>query len=956
MLASHLNSFGIWRSLTRSARHHYGLRLRPYSTSGDAQKLPLTAIDSKWQEFWRKIDLGKFRHKNNHGESKPPVYVLPMFPYPSGNLHMGHVRVYTISDVVARYNYMRGRDVLHPIGWDAFGLPAENAAIERGLDPADWTKQNIRSMKDQLVAMNGLWDWSREQVTCEPDYYKHNQILFLKLLDQGLAYQKEAVVNWDPVDCTVLANEQVDDKGCSWRSGAKVEQRLLKQWFLKITDFAEDLHSALPLLSKPPFSWPENVLRMQKNWLRKSEGDIITFRINSNQLIESVPVFTTRLDTIFGVQYIALSTDHPIVQRLSLEDQGLREFLEQSEDTTKGSKLGYRIKGITATSPLETIGIETAQLPIYVASYVLPGYGTGSVMGVPAHDQRDFDFWQANGTGESPHAVLESGTGSQPEVYPQKGLLNSNSKQYQGLHSNDAIKKLREDLGLEKTIMWGLRDWLISRQRYWGTPIPIVHCNDCGPVSVPEDQLPLKLPPLPSGSFKGRGGNPLDQSTDWVNTNCPKCSKPAKRETDTMDTFMDSSWYFFRFTDPHNADKPFDKGKAQHMMPVDFYIGGVEHAILHLLYARFMTKFIAKSGLWDPPTIAEPFQKLITQGMVHGKTYTVPKTGRFLKPHEVDVSNPENPIIKATGEVPTITYEKMSKSKYNGVDPQSCIAKYGADATRAHILFQANEREVLEWNEQPIIGIIRSSLSQQGAVAHKAMLNDPNSTYPKEKYTKAEYDLLFNTKTSVKNITQKLEEVSGLNTVVSDLLKLSNALDTASKHLTPSTDHQSNTMSPAVFHHCTSILIRLMAPVIPAWAEESWHTLKGFPPGEPVAPKNATSVFEESWPAERDVSIGPVHSDSDNVVIMINGRRFGEVSISSPPNQLGAEQKSQKHVYPHPLVKWYLEEVLEKTDRGKQVLAKHGHVDIEATRIVRLGGAKGGVLINLVAKKKEEAG
>lgn len=818
-------------------------------------------------------------------------------------------------------------------------------------------------------------------MTCEPDYYKHNQTIFLKLLEEGLAYQSEAMVNWDPVDCTVLANEQVDANGNSWRSGAKVEQRMLKQWFLKITDFVEDLHNELSSLSKGSWSWPENVLRMQMNWLRKSEGDKVTFILEvttpSGRSHEEIKVFTTRLDTIFGVQYLALSVEHPIVQRLALEDGDLNAFLDACTTGEQAPAVGYKLHNINAISPTRAITPmharreNAASLPVFVAPYVVSGYGSGAVMGVPAHDQRDFNFWQVHGEGEAPILVVHQdpklvSEDDQTAAYTEWGYLNENSLQYQGLHTSTAIETIREDLSrtqyAEKVTMWGLRDWLISRQRYWGTPIPIIHCDSCGPVPVPKEDLPVRLPPLPPGSFQGRGGNPLDQIPEWVNTECPTCSKPAKRETDTMDTFMDSSWYFFRFTDPQNAELPFSPEKAKQYMPVDFYIGGVEHAILHLLYARFITKFLAKSGQWTPTQLAEPFQKLITQGMVHGRTYSDPESGRFLKPEEVDISNPSSPKIIATGESPKVTYEKMSKSKYNGVSPQSCIAKYGADATRAHILFQAAETDVLEWNEQPIIGIIRSSLSRQGSLAYKVHSENPTESFPKQTRSMVENQLLTSTRSAISDITSKLGAVSGLNTVVSDLFKLANQLEEAERHLPSSSSSTTDeaAIRPIVFYRCTSVLIRLMAPIVPAWAEECWHALQGHAAGQPVAPADAESVFEQPWPTVKEADVENVVEQRLAAVIMVNGKKFGETSLGHAALlQVKACGNSHQKGYRigEEVGASLVQQVLEETDVGKAVGAKFGD-SIQKSFVVpmKLDRALGvhGVIVNIVVPKKKK--
>jgi leucyl-tRNA synthetase len=756
----------------------------------------------------------------------------------------------------------------------------------------------------------------------------------------------------------------VDANGCSWRSGAKVEQRLLKQWFLRITDFAEELHSGLSELTKTPWTWPENVLRMQKNWLKKSDGHNVTFTVQYDSgpgRTEQITAFTTRLDTLFGVQYVALATDHSIVQRLSENDPDLKAFLETCHDEAEPNVLGHRLKGIMATSPLTKLGIEIPPLPIFVAPYVVSAYGTGSVMGVPAHDSRDFNFWTHNMPGQEPIFVIDPDTRlpsryanqDRSSTFQQWGVLNDKCNTFEGLHTSDAKKQLCKTLGafgsVEEVTMWGLRDWLISRQRYWGTPIPIVHCNSCGAVRVPEKDLPVKLPSLSAGMFKGRGGNPLDHIPEWVNTSCPKCGGAAKRETDTMDTFMDSSWYFFRFTDPHNTSNPFSPEKAQESMPVNFYIGGVEHAILHLLYARFLTKFLAKSGAWKPKELAEPFKRLITQGMVHGRTYSDPASGRFLKPNELDMSDPANPKVIATGAKPKVSYEKMSKSKYNGVDPQYCIDKYGADATRAHMLFSANETEVLEWNEQPIVGILRSSLSRQGSLAYEAMKMDPASKFPKGNYTDTEINLLQTTQSAVVSITQKLEAVNGLNTVVSDLLKLANALDAAHPGINASKPEC--VVSAAVYGRCTSVLVRLMAPVVPAWAEEAWHILHGGPSGQAQVPEGTRSVFEEPWPLEDEVTVQGLAHTTETVVLMTNGRRFGEVVVPRPPmSLLGLEKEGQG--VPPSLRDWYIEEAFQNTEEGGKCWGKYSD-QVEKIVVVRMTGEKRGVVINLALQKKK---
>jgi len=523
------------------------------------------------------------------------------------------------------------------------------------------------------------------------------------------------------VDKTVLANEQVDANGCSWRSGAKVEKRRLKQWFLKISEFRDDLLKDLDFLAKGG-AWPERVLAMQKNWLGKSIGARIKFPVVAyDQSTHSdIEVFTTRPDTLFGVQYVALASTHPIVQALAKTDAELQAFLDTIPTLPADSKVGYLLPHVRAMNPLaydeSTPAAAKDELPIYVAPYVLGDYGDGAVMGVPGHDTRDHAFWKNNRFDEPIRMVIApSADGSIIPIsdgpFIHHGHLTSHCGTYAGLTTAQATKKIIELLESKKmgstAESWRLRDWLVSRQRYWGTPIPIIHCNSCGPVPVPEDQLPVELPTVEGHWMKGKAGNPLDDAHDWVNTSCPKCHGPAKRDTDTMDTFVDSSWYYMRYIDVKNENMLFNPKKADDSLPVDIYIGGVEHAILHLLYARFISKFIARTGLWNSKNFGEPFKKVLTQGMVHGKTYSDPSNGRFLKPEEVDLSVSSKPIVVATGEQANVSFEKMSKSKYNGVDPSECMSKYGADVTRAHILFQAPVNEVLEWHEEKISGITR---------------------------------------------------------------------------------------------------------------------------------------------------------------------------------------------------------------------------------------------------------
>lgn len=785
-------------------------------------------------------------------------------------------------------------------------------------------------------------------------------------------------MNFDPVDCTVLANEQVDANGLSWRSGAKVERRLLRQWFLKITEFAEDLNKDLVHLSKSN-NWPEHVVAMQRAWLGRSDGTNVIFNIHVEGSFESgrddgrcrnVEVYTTRLDTLAGVQYLALSLNHPLITELVLQDQRLKAFVEAARSAPQGSRLGYRLPSIVAQNPLNTPSAKGVKfqheriIPVFAAPYVLDGYGTMAVMGVPGHDTRDYAFWAENGDGGPVKKVVIPANDSgqnfvvDSACFVGKGILNDICGPLAGKDSGEATLWLENFLvdiknGSPRT-HWRLRDWLISRQRYWGTPIPIIHCESCGAVPVPKEDLPVKLPALPPGDFKGRGGNPLDKIPEWVNTKCPKCFQPAKRETDTMDTFTDSSWYFFRFTDPFNEKDFITPEAAQKLMPVDYYVGGVEHAILHLLYARFVTKCIARWRLWNPEGPAEPFKRLITQGMVHGRTYSDPETGRFLKPDEVDVSDPKIPKVVATGATANVTFEKMSKSKHNGVDPQSCIEKYGADATRAHILFQAPESEVLEWNEGPIKGIIRSSLSRLGPRAADACpAGEARHRWWRdatEPYTTKEVELLSVNKSTIESVTSKLESVQGLNTVVSDLLKFANALDQAHAGIMKRKDFEigkHGSVHPSIFLYSTEVLVRLMAPIMPAWAEEGWQTLHqdGIthfnPLPEQLQPDS--SVFDSEWPQVDEALSAAVAPTTQICVVQVNGRRRFSCEIPVPP--LALDAKGEKEA----LDQWVERHVFELSPEGREFQGRNTTLLRDAEKVIV--AAKGRIL-NVVEHRK----
>ncbi|PYH48269.1 leucine--tRNA ligase NAM2 [Aspergillus saccharolyticus JOP 1030-1] len=946
-----------------------------------ARKLDLLALDRKWQAKWQ-ADSVKDLSKPNAAagdkgtEEKPKSYVLSMFPYPSGTLHMGHLRVYTISDVLARFYRMRGHEVLHPMGWDAFGLPAENAAIERGIDPAEWTNSNMAKMKEQLRSISTSFSWDCEFATCSPEFYEHTQRIFLMLYEKGFAYQDEALVNYDPVDKTVLANEQVDANGCSWRSGAKVEKLKLKQWFFRITAFKEMLLKDLDSLSG---KWPERVLSMQRNWLGKSQGANIKFTVAIDGKKDSsfVRVFTTRPDTLYGVKYVALSLNHPLVLESAKKDPELQKFLDSAVSLPADSKAGYKLSNMTVSHPLHVIDKESPhvarQLPVFTAPYVLGDYGEGAVMGVPGHDARDLAFFKENVNSESIPIVV----GAQPEVeaenrstaiissdqaraFTQEGYLNSLCWKYQGLHSSEAKQQIVNDLKqvgrAESVEQWRLRDWLISRQRYWGTPIPIIHCGDCGPVPVPTDQLPVKLPKIEGEWLKGKKGNPLESSHDWLNTQCPSCGKSAKRDTDTMDTFVDSSWYYLRFLDPANKQSPFSPSVAR---PVDIYIGGVEHAILHLLYARFIYKFLSQSELFPDLARAgnvaapfEPFKSLLSQGMVHGKTFSDPATGKFLLPSELDLSNPEKPLIKGTRVTPTISFEKMSKSKHNGVDPTGCALKYGADTIRAHVLFSAPVSEVLEWDETKIVGMERwfgrlwkLVIDTQQTLASSTIalnLSDLQAssghalTLPGalQSLTDNDANAVLSTHRTICSVTNCIENNRyGLNTVVSDLTKLTNALCSS----TPT--------SPEVLYLTVSSLLRLLSPIAPALASECWEILNSSVVMNSTGATSATyipNIFECHWPTPL---LAPAEADmlsargGQAVAVQVNGKlRF---SVTIPQRLSPTTTDANENITDEQ--DWIISRILE-TDEGRIWLREKNDWDKRRRVIV----VKGGKVVNVV--------
>lgn len=779
-------------------------------------------IENKWQKYWKENDF----YKVKVDESKPKYYNLEMFPYPSGNLHMGHVRNYAIGDVVARFKSMCGYNVLHPMGWDAFGLPAENAAIQHSIPPAQWTDTNIAIMKEQLQKLGVSYDWDRELATCKPDYYKFTQWMFLKLYENNLAYKKDAGVNWCPSCHTVLANEQVVDGGCE-RCEAKVEKKQLEQWFFKITDYAERLIDDLDLLP----GWPEKVITMQTNWIGRSEGCQFSMAIADSD--ETISVFTTRPDTVFGVTYMVLAPEHPLVKKMCAENtvkQEVKDFVEEIEFTsdvdrtsTEAEKLGV-FTGLYAINPFNE-----KKIPIWIANYVLIDYGTGAIMAVPAHDERDLEFALKYNLPIT--TVIQGDTNSAADEDVQEAYIGDgimvNSGEFDGLSIEAGQKAIidfieKNSIG-EGTINYRLRDWLISRQRYWGTPIPIIHCENCGVVPVPYKDLPVLLPE--NIAFKPSGESPLKYVDDFINTTCPTCGKPAQRETDTMDTFVCSSWYFTRFTSPNNADLPFDREAADYWMPVDQYIGGVEHAILHLMYARFLTKFLYDI---DMLSCQEPFSNLLTQGMVL-------KDG-----------------------------VKMSKSKGNVVSPEEIIDKYGADTARLFILFAAPPERDLGWSDQGVEGSYRF-LNRVWRLVNDYAENIRGITAkPAEmdKLDEATKDLRYKTHFTIKKVTDDLEERFNFNTAVSAIMELSNTLYSYRNNPNPDL---------TVVKEAIESLLILLTPFCPHFCEELWEVIG-----------NKESITLQAWPEYDQTAL---IKDEVEIVVQINGKVRDRVKVPSNSNK-----------------------------------------------------------------------
>ena len=830
------------------------------------------AIEKKWQRRWE--DQGCFtadqpasnQPASNQPDPKPKYYVLEMFPYPSGRIHMGHVRNYTLGDVVARFRRAQGFNVLHPMGWDAFGLPAENAAMERGIHPGKWTVENIAAMRTQLKSMGLSYDWDRELATCTPDYYQHEQRMFLKFLEAGLAYRKESWVNWDPVENTVLANEQVVD-GRGWRSGAPVERRLLSQWFLRITKYADDLLAAIDGLVR----WPDRVRLMQHNWIGKSEGARVNFRITDVASGEyagrDIEVFTTRPDTLYGASFIAIAANHPLAREIATHDQGAADFaaecatLGTSEAAVEtADKKGYDT-GLRVAHPV----IDGATLPVHIANFVLMDYGTGAIFGCPAHDQRDLDFATAYGLPVVPVVLPEDADEADFAItdtaYTGPGKL-INSGPWNGLDveagKQAAFKTLSDTGSGAAETTFRLRDWGVSRQRYWGCPIPIIHCDVCGAVPVPDDQLPVQLPE--DVDFT-QPGNPLANHPSWKHVDCPTCGAKATREQDTFDTFFESSWYFLRYCDPKHPNG-FSAEAAHYWMPVDQYIGGVEHAVLHLLYSRFFTRALSEVGYL---TLDEPFAGLMTQGMVCHQTFQ-DQNGKWLFPTDVERDGDDWVMRSDKSAITAGRIEKMSKSKRNVVDPEIIIDTYGADTARLFMLSDSPPERDLEWTESGVEGASRF-LKKIWRLATDDSIAAPGATMP-DKADPKSLDLVKTVHKTILAISRDIEEFR-FNRAVAQLHTLSNAIS----NLAPD-----SAGSPEARRMAIENLTKLIAPLTPHIAEEMWHMLGH----DSMLAETAWPVADPALAADDEVEIG----------VQVNGKLRATITLPRDCPNDAAEAKA----------------------------------------------------------------
>ena len=817
------------------------------------------AVEAEAQKWWS--DHETFRVVEDTTREK--FYCLSMFPYPSGRLHMGHVRNYTIGDVIARHQRMLGRNVLQPMGWDAFGLPAENAAMAKGVAPAAWTWDNIAYMRRQLQALGFGIDWSRELATCQPGYYRWNQWLFLRLLEKGLVYQKTGTVNWDPLDQTVLANEQVID-GRGWRTGALVEKREIPMYYMRITDYADELLEALGTLEE----WPERVRLMQANWIGRSEGVEIAFPYDetAREALGGdgvLRVFTTRADTLMGATYCAVAAEHPLATAAARGNPELAAFVEECKqgsvmeaDVATAEKRGMAT-GLHVIHPLTG-----ARLPVWVANYVLMGYGEGAVMAVPAHDERDFEFAGKYGLPircviASPSGVYTDTVAPWQPAYAEHGVT-VNSGEFDGLEFQaavDAVASALEKKGLgRKRVQFRLRDWGISRQRYWGTPIPIIHCEACGAVPVPDDQLPVVLPEdcIPDGS-----GNPLRRRDDFLKCTCPKCGKPARRETDTMDTFVDSSWYFLRYACADNANSMVDE-RVKYWLPVDQYIGGIEHAILHLLYSRFWTRVMRDLGLVD---LDEPFARLLTQGMVLNDIYfRKTEAGRivYFNPTEVEERDGSGPVLIADGlPVESGGLGTMSKSKNNGVDPQMLVDTLGADTARLFTMFTSPPEQTLEWSDEGVQGASRF-LKRVWRAVHAHVAGGAAGTVVPEQLNERQKTLRRQVHQTLAKVSDDIGRRRTFNTAIAAVMELLNAINRA--ETATSTDR-------AVLQEALELTVLMLSPIVPHICHRLWNVLG-----------HEGALIDERWP---DPDPRALVAETREIVVQVNGKVRGRVIVSA---------------------------------------------------------------------------
>jgi leucyl-tRNA synthetase len=830
------------------------------SPASEPKRYNFRETEAKWQKVWD----GRQTFRAVMDKSRPKYYVLEMFPYPSGRIHMGHVRNYTQGDVIARYKRAKGFNVLHPMGWDAFGLPAENAAIEKKTHPKTWTYANIATMKAQLKSMGLSLDWSRELATCDPSYYRHEQKMFLDFWKAGLAYRREAWVNWDPVDNTVLANEQVIE-GKGWRTGATVERRKLTQWNLKITTFADELLSRLDTLDR----WPEKVRLMQANWIGKSRGARLAFELTDASGADrgKLEIFTTRPDTLFGASFMALSPEHPITVELAVKDPGLQHFIAECRKTGTAAaevetaeKQGYKLP-LLARHPL----VPGRTMPVYAANFVLMEYGTGAIFGCPAHDERDHEFATKYGL---PILQVVAPVNAKEKIdvqaapYVEDGVI-VNSEYLNGLGVEEAkaavIARLEEMKVGTGTTQYRLRDWLVSRQRYWGCPIPAIHCEKCGVVPVPEKDLPVKLP---DDVTFDKPGNPLDHHPTWKHVACPTCGGAARRETDTFDTFIDSSWYFDRFTSPGLESAPFDRAENEYWMPVDQYIGGVEHAILHLLYSRFWTRAMREVQMTGRD---EPFDGLFTQGMVCHETYRA-SDGTWLLPEEVERTSTGAVRLSDKSPVEVGRSEKMSKSKKNVVDPDQIIRDYGADTARWFMLSDSPPERDLEWTEAGVTGAWRFQ-QRLHRIASEAMTGLPaTGTAKPTTLSEAATELRRAAHKTVAGLSADIEAFH-FNKAVARLYELANTISAFQAKDDGDKWAQRETLE---------IFVRLIGPMTPHLAEQLWEELG-----------HTTLLADAPWPVAEEALLV---DDTVTVAVQLNGKTRGTMRIAKDAAKEAAEK------------------------------------------------------------------